>query len=64
MDAMGPLTWLCDKMHQGSVAEDKIRNAIHSSMSLLGNASAHFIVERRKGTLKHLNADIKHLAEA
>ena len=64
MDAMGPLTWLCDKMHQGSVAEESIRNAIHSSISLLGNASAHFNVERRKAIMKHLNADIKHLAEA
>ena len=64
MDAMGPLTWLCDKMHQGSVSEDNVRNAIHSSTSLLGNASAHFNVQRRKAIMKHLNADIKHLAEA
>ena len=33
-------------------------------MSLLGNASAHFNVERRKAIMKHLNASIKHLAEA
>lgn len=59
MDAIGPLTWLCDKMHQGSVSDDSTRNAIHSSMSLLGNASAHFNVERRKAIMKHLNADIR-----
>ena len=53
MDAMGPLTWLCDKMHQGSISEDNVRNAIHSSMSLLGNASAHLNVERRKAIMKH-----------
>ena len=57
----GLSTWLCDKMHQGSVAED---NIIYSSMSLLGNTSAHFNVERRKAIMKHLNADIKYLAEA
>ena len=44
--------------------DGSIRNAIHSSISLLGNASAHFNVERRKAIMKHLNADIKHLAEA
>ena len=41
-----------------------LENAIHSSMSLLDNGSTHFNVERRKAVMKHLNTDIKHLAEA
>ena len=40
------------------------RSAIHSSLLLMGNASAHFNVERTKAIMKHLNTDTKLLAEA
>ena len=36
---------------------------INSSLSLLGNASAHFNVERRKALMKHLNRDLRLLPE-
>ena len=32
-------------------------------VNLLGNASAHFNVERRKALMEHLNKDLKPLAE-
>ena len=35
----------------------------NSRLSLLGNASAHFNVERRKALMKDLNRDLKPLAE-
>ena len=63
-DAMGPIAWLWDKMQPGSVDMNTARSAIHSSLLLIGNASAHFNVERRKAIMKHLNTDIKFLAEA
>ena len=63
-DAMGPITWLWDKMQDGAVDEDSARSAIRSSLLLMGNATAHFNVERRKAIMKHLNTEIKFLAEA
>ena len=63
MDAMGPITWLWDQMQQGTVDDEKTRSAICSSLLLMANASSHFNVERRKAIMKHLNTDIKYLAE-
>ena len=62
-DAMGPITWLWDKMQQGSVDTDSARSAMQSRLLLMANASAHFNVERRKAIIKHLNTDIKFIAE-
>ena len=64
MDGMGPIVWLWNQMQQGGVEEDCARKALQASLLLLGNASSHFNVERRKAIMKHLNADIRHLAEA
>lgn len=62
LDAMGPLTWLLDEKEQGR--EVDVDSAVRASLTLLGNASAHFSVERRRSMLKHLNKDLKPLAEA
>ena len=40
-----------------------MQKAVRASLQLLGNASAHFNVERQKEVMKHLNNDIKFLAE-
>jgi len=63
-DAKGPIAWLWDKMQQGSVDMNTARSAIHSRLLLMGNASAHFNVERMKAIMKYLNTDTKFLEEA
>ena len=40
-----------------------MQKAVRSSLQLLGNATAHFNVERRREITKHLNIDIKFLVE-
>ena len=67
MDAMGPLTVLYEQLEregESSSTVDTSKSAIQASMSLLGNAAAHFSVERRKALMKYLNRDLKPLAEA
>ena len=64
LDAMGPLVWLLDQFQQGNEIDPKVgKGAIKSSLNLLGNASAHFNVEQRKAIMKHLNKDLKPMAE-
>ena len=64
LDAMGPLIWMLDQFQQGNEIDPKVgKGAIRSSLCLLGNASAHFNVERRKALMKHLNKDLRPLAE-
>ena len=64
LDAMGPMTWLLDQVQQGTSVDPKIgKEAIKTSISLLGNASAHFNLERRKAVLKQLYKDLKPLVE-
>jgi len=48
MDAMAPIDWLWEKMLQGEVDEESATKALDTALELLGNASAHFNVERRK----------------
>ena len=59
MDAIAPITWLLEQMEQGAIEEETCKKAVRSSLQLLGNATAHFNVERRKEIMKHLNTDIK-----
>jgi len=61
MDAMAPIAWLREQMLQGEVDEESATKALDTALELLGNASAHFIVERRKEVIKHLNSDLKYL---
>ena len=58
---LGPLIWMLDQFQQ---IDPKVgKRAIRSNLSLLGNALAHFNVERRKALMKHLNRDLRPLAE-
>jgi len=61
-DAMAPIAWLRDQISQNEVDEETARSALDTALQLLGNASAHFNVERRKEVMKHLNSDLKYLA--
>jgi len=61
-DAMAPIAWLQEQMLQGEVDKESATKALDVVLELLGNASAHFYVERRKEVIKHLNSDLKYLA--
>ena len=64
MDAMGPLIYLQEQMEAKTQVEgDTLKAALRCSLTLLGNAAAHVSVERRKCIMKHLNSDLKPLAE-
>ena len=65
MDAMGPLIYLQEQMEAKTQADgDTLKAALRCSLTLLGNAAAHVSVERRRCIIKHLNSDLKPLAEA
>ena len=61
-DAMAPIAWLREQMVWGEADEESAKNALDTALQLLGNASAHFNMERRKEVMKHLNSDLKCLA--
>ena len=64
MDAMGPLIYLQGQMEvKTQVEDDTIKAVLRCSQTRLGNAAAHISVERRKCIMKHLNSDLKPLAE-
>ena len=64
MDAMGPLIYLQEQMEaKTQVDGDTIKAALKCSLTLLGNAAANVVVERRKCIMKHMNSDLKPLAE-
>ena len=64
LDALGPMVWLHEQMlSQEPVDPSKAKEAVEASIALLGNASAHFSVERRKSLMKHMNKDLRPLCE-
>ena len=64
MDGMGPLIFLYEQLHKNEPLDsDTLKAAVKCSLSLMANASAHFSTERRKCIMKHLNNDLKPLAE-
>ena len=53
-----------DRLSKGEpIDQATLKAAVKSGVSLLGNATAHFSTERRKCVMKHLNSDLKPLAE-
>lgn len=63
LDAMGPITWLHEQMVSEEVVDPAKVKEVKASIALLGNASAHFSVERRKSVMKHMNKDLRPLCE-
>ena len=64
VDAFGPLVFIQDRLSKGEpIDQATLKAAVKSGVSLLGNATAHFSTERRKCVMKHLNSDLKPLAE-
>ena len=57
MDALGPLTWLYEQLETTeTVDRTRAKLAVQSALSLLGNATAHFSLERHKAIMKHLTS--------
>ena len=64
LDALGPIAWLHKQMLlEGAVDPSKAKEAVEASIALLGNATAHFSMERRKSVMKHMNKDLHPLCE-
>ena len=65
MDSLGPILFLNEKLSEiePQIDLETIRSAAKTSLTLIANASAHFTVERQKCIMKHLNKDLKPLAE-
>ena len=64
MDALVPLTWLHNHLTSGEeVDHARVKEGLQYSISLLGNAAAHFSEDRRLALIKHLNKDLKPLAK-
>ena len=62
---MGPLIFLYEQLQKNELPDsDTLKAAVKCSLSLMANAASHFSVERRKCIMKHLNNDLKPLAEA
>ena len=65
MDGMGPLIFLYEQFQKNEQPDsDTLKAAVKCSLSLMASASSHFSLERRKCIMKHINNDLKHLAEA
>jgi hypothetical protein len=65
MDAVGPLAIIQDHLDKEKpIYQTSLRMAVKAGVTLLGNAAAHFSTERRKCIVKHLNSDLKPLAES
>ena len=64
LDALGPMVWLHEQMlSEGEVDPTKAKEAVEASIALLGSATAHFSMERRKSVMKHMNKDLRPLCE-
>ena len=67
MDALGPLTWLYEQFRNAKMVDhSKVKLAVHSTMSLLGNASAHMSLEWHKAVMKYFNEETvcRHMKKA
>ena len=64
MDSLGALLYLQEQLAEGKESDPKrIKAAVKTSIALLGNAAAHFNLERQKSVMKHLNKDLQPLAK-
>ena len=63
MDSLSPLITLLSQVRKGKCTLNDMIPPLEAAISLIGNAAAHLSVERRKALMKHLNRDLKPLAE-
>ena len=60
MDALGPLLHV---LHRAKKGKCTAKDLVAPLETAIGNAAVHLSVERRRGVMKHLNSDLKSLAE-
>ena len=64
MDSLEALLSMQEELAQGGeINPSVLASAVKTSISLLGNAVAHFNLERRKAIMKHLNRNLLPLAK-
>ena len=64
MDSLGALLYLQEQLAEWSMADPKkIRAAVKTSITLLGNVAVHFNLKCRRSAMKHLNKDLQPLAK-
>ena len=63
LDAAGHLAAILESKARGNFNLDSVVDAVHTALKLLGNASCHSAVERRKNLLSDLNPNFKDMAE-
>ena len=63
LDAVGPLTFILEAAAQDKLTMVDAVDAAQTALKLLGNASCHLAMERRRNVLTDLNPSLKDMAE-
>ena len=63
MDSLGPLLSALQQVKKGKCTARDLVAPLETAIKLSGNAAAHLSMERRRALLRHLNSDLKSLAE-
>jgi len=63
MDALGLLLDMLHRAKKGKFTARDLVASLEAAIKLAGNAAAHLSVERRKALMRHLNSDLRPLAE-
>ena len=63
LDATAPLTSIVEKADAGEIDQAEAIQGIRAALVLMGNASQHHAIQRRKAILQHLNPQLKSLVK-
>ena len=63
LDAVGPLAYILEAAGQDNFTMADAVDAVQTALKLLGNASCHLAMERRRNVLTDLNPNLKDMAE-
>jgi len=63
LDATAPLTAIIEKTDAGEIDQADAIQGIRAALVLMGNASQHHAIQRRKAILQHLNPQLKSLVK-
>ena len=63
MDTLDPLLKALQQVRKGKCTAKELIAPLETAIKLSGNAAAHLSMERRRALMRHLNSDLKSLAE-
>ena len=64
MDSLGPLVVLYDHLERGdALSVEDIKAHVKVAISLMGNATAHINMERRKAVMSNMNEHVRPMAQ-